>query len=436
MSAPTDSVPVVDGDAPAEDHSSDVDESSPAGQPQVDDDEQTTVAAVTQDPMDEEAAAADAHEPVEDAALDGSARVPARPAAAPEMAPPGWSAFTPVVPPGPLPFDPEPAARGWEQVSVRNGDDEAWLRALREAAGEEPSGLVPAATEGPALPVPAAKPITAPPPSWEDSGPEAQHEDQHQDSTDDWTDDWADHRPDDRDAKLVHVLEPDVEPQPAPLIKPELEPELEPVLEPVEPEPVDDFPAETAPAVSDDPVESASGPRPSFGRASAKRLSRAVSQGPDDVDDEPPAAVQDDEPLRGTLAPVLRRSTERARYPTSTTPVVRPPVLPPPPGDLAAPAPARSRFVTWEEALAGDVVPGKNRRRPGRRMAKARHESGGHAEYRPRTVDRSLTLLVVGMLLVLILLVGVAAWAFWPRIAGARSLPMERATGTAAASRS
>jgi hypothetical protein len=124
----------------------------------------------------------------------------------------------------------------------------------------------------------------------------------------------------------------------------------------------------------------------------------------------------DEEPLRGTLAPVLRHSTERARYPTSTTPVIRPPVLPPPPGEAAPAAPVLPRVPTWQEALAGDVLP-EDRRRRGSRSSKPRHESGGVGEYRPKgTPDRSLTLLVVAMLLLLAALVAAAVWTFWPRL--------------------
>jgi len=144
----------------------------------------------------------------------------------------------------------------------------------------------------------------------------------------------------------------------------------------------------------------------------------------DDPDDPEPAYS----PARGTLEPVLRHSTERAKV----TPVIRPPVLPPQPHE-DGPFPARTGPVSWDEAMAADVVPGKKRRRG--RLARARHESGGvEEEYRPRVgADRSLTLLVVGMLLVLAVLVGVAVWAFWPRGLGARSLPHVAATGQLAA---
>jgi hypothetical protein len=168
----------------------------------------------------------------------------------------------------------------------------------------------------------------------------------------------------------------------------------------------------------DDQPEAAPFPdRPSFGRAPAQRLSEAPVR---DEDHEEP---DDDEPLRGTLAPVLRRSTERARYPTSTTPVIRPPVMPPPPPGEGSPMPPPpARAVSWEQALAGDVLPGKKRRPQGVGRSKPRHESGGPGEeYRPvkPAPDRSLTLLVVTMLLVLIGLVAAAAWTFWPRTSGA-----------------
>jgi hypothetical protein len=145
---------------------------------------------------------------------------------------------------------------------------------------------------------------------------------------------------------------------------------------------------------------------------------------PGEPDDPEPAYS----PARGTLEPVLRHSTERAKV----TPVIRPPVLPPQPHE-DGPFPARTGPVSWDEAMAADVVPGKKRRRG--RLARARHESGGvEEEYRPRAgADRSLTLLVVGMLLVLAVLVGVAVWAFWPRGLGARSLPHVAASGQLAA---
>jgi hypothetical protein len=114
----------------------------------------------------------------------------------------------------------------------------------------------------------------------------------------------------------------------------------------------------------------------------------------------------DDVPMRGTLEPVLRHSTERAKAGR----VIGPPLPPQHPDDDVLelrPAPA-----SWEEALAADVVPGGRRRR--RRPARARHESGGEGEYRPRApADRSLTLLVVAMLLVLLVLVGAVVWALW-----------------------
>ena len=100
--------------------------------------------------------------------------------------------------------------------------------------------------------------------------------------------------------------------------------------------------------------------------------------------------------------------------------------MPPPPSE-GDPIPARKRSVSWDQALAGDVLPQgkknkKNKRRRGRRLSKARHESGGVGEYRPKVAaDRSLTLLVIVMLLVLAALVGAAVWTFWPRVFGASS---------------
>ena len=54
-------------------------------------------------------------------------RSPVQPPAPPEMAPPGWSAFTPVIPPDPLPFDAdleakpafEAIARAFEHAPAR-----------------------------------------------------------------------------------------------------------------------------------------------------------------------------------------------------------------------------------------------------------------------------------------------------------------------------
>jgi hypothetical protein len=145
-------------------------------------------------------------------------------------------------------------------------------------------------------------------------------------------------------------------------------------------------------------------------------LSRPLSQRLSEMPARRPEVQPDDEePVRGTLEPVLRRSTERARYPTGTTPAIRPPVLPPPPGEPGA-TPAAPRLVTWEQALAQDVLPADGRRAGGGRASKPRHESGGMGEYRPKTApDRTLTLLVVTMLLLLAGLVAVAAWALWPR---------------------
>jgi hypothetical protein len=101
--------------------------------------------------------------------------------------------------------------------------------------------------------------------------------------------------------------------------------------------------------------------------------------------------------------------------------------MPPAPSEGAAVA-ARQRSVSWEQALGGEVLPkgkNKNKRRRGRRSSKARHESGGVGEYRPKVgADRSLTLLVVAMLVVLAALVAAAVWTFWPRVSGVTgSLP-------------
>jgi hypothetical protein len=120
---------------------------------------------------------------------------------------------------------------------------------------------------------------------------------------------------------------------------------------------------------------------------------------------------EDEEPVRGTLAPVLRRSTERARYPVPA-PVIRPPVKPNGPPE---PSGAVQKLPTWEEALAADVTPGTRRER----VSRPRHVSGGVGEYKPKTSpDISLTLLVSAMLLVLLAVVAVGIWAFWPRLLG------------------
>jgi hypothetical protein len=161
--------------------------------------------------------------------------------------------------------------------------------------------------------------------------------------------------------------------------------------------------------------------RPAFGRAPTQRLAEALAHG------EEPHAADDDEPVRGTVGPVVRRGTDRVRYPTSTMPVIRPPVMPPTPGSGISIAPVRPGTVSWQQALAGDVLPnGKRKPRRSARVSKPRHVSGGVGEYRPKVAaDRSLTLLVVAMLLVLLGLVAVAVWTFWPHISGAPgSLPV------------
>jgi hypothetical protein len=107
-------------------------------------------------------------------------------------------------------------------------------------------------------------------------------------------------------------------------------------------------------------------------------------------------------------------------------PVIRPPVMPPTPGSGIAIMPLRSGTVTWQQALAGDVLPQGKKPRRGTRVSKPRHVSGGVGEYRPKVAaDRSLTLLVVAMLLVLAGLVAAAVWTFWPHLFGApTSLPV------------
>ena len=101
--------------------------------------------------------------------------------------------------------------------------------------------------------------------------------------------------------------------------------------------------------------------------------------------------------------------------------------MPPTPGSGIPITPVRPGTVTWQQALAGDVLPqGKKKQRPGPRVSKPRHVSGGVGEYRPKVAaDRSLTLLVVAMLLVLAGLVAAAVWTFWPHLFGAAaSLPV------------
>ncbi|MGZ4603579.1 MAG: hypothetical protein ACXV0U_08265, partial [Kineosporiaceae bacterium] len=87
-------------------------------------------------------------------ALDGETppddTPPAPPPAPPETAPPGWSAFTPVIAPDPLPYDDAPPGTdGWEHVSVREGDDAAWLRTLRAQSDVAPD-VEPDVQAGPA----------------------------------------------------------------------------------------------------------------------------------------------------------------------------------------------------------------------------------------------------------------------------------------------
>jgi hypothetical protein len=294
---------------------------------------------------------------------DRPSTTPADPPAPPEMAPPGWSAFTPVIPPGPLPFDADSSpSGGWEHVSVRGGDDDSWLRALRSPADPES---------------PPRKP--------------------------------EDHQEAEAAGAAPTGLAREAAGEPAPSVDAEHHPE------PTALENTGTVAAEGPSGPSEaPPLASSTAVDPHAGEDGSGPDGVAAGLGPGEGPDD--RGREDEEPVRGTLAPVLRRSTERAKYPTNTTPVIRPPVLPTTPREATAPPAPRSRLASWEEALAVDVVPGRAGRRRGRRVAKARHESGGTGEYRPRGApDRSLTLLVVGMLLVLILLVGVAAWAFWPR---------------------
>ncbi len=190
--------------------------------------------------------------------------------------------------------------------------------------------------------------------------------------------------------------------EPEPVVEADAEPQPERALIPV---PMPDAPPSPAahewgPA----DVPAASGARMVFGRPSAQRMAHMPLRGPDLEDEEA------EEPLRGTLVPVLRHSTERARYPVPTTPAIRPPLT----GAATVTSPEPP---SWEQALAGDGDAGGKRR--GRRVSKPRHESGGTREYMPKPPpDRSLTLLVTAMLLVLLALVGIAVWAFWSRATG------------------
>jgi hypothetical protein len=443
---------------------------------------------------------------------------PNAPPAPPETAPPGWSAFTPVIPPDPLPFDDPPSSGGWEHVSVRQGDDDAWLRTLRQPAAEDlwTGRTARSRSEPPASGVAG---LAEQPERAENRADESQDhadpdldldggDDRHangqtngddaRDARDDDRNDVRDDRDDRDDRKEDRNDELNEDRHDSQDADPNADDDagLDAGLDvegdvgaddgvPVETDSVDDESLITGSTSSTEPESAdaleltgdpdrpqpgrragrtldedsraaASENRRAFGRAPAERLSQALSRGddgtadeqgdvargerwadlvegaggrtptdhPDEVADAPPGE-DDEEPVRGTLAPVLRRSTQRATHPTGSTPVIRPPVPLSRPGDGPdAAAPPRDRPVSWEEALAVDVVPGKGGRRRGRRVAKARHVSGGPGEYRPRASrDRSLTLLVVGMLLVLVVLLGVAAWAFWPRVFGERSLP-------------
>ena len=225
------------------------------------------------------------------------------PPAPPETAPPGWSAFTPVIAPDPLPYDDAPpGADGWEHVSVRQGDDAAWLRTLRRQSDVapdvepdrhpdverdvEPDGESPTSSRT-WRPGPRTRPTSAPdgtcPPS---PRPPA--------------------RP--RQARRMRSDVPDDEPE-----------------------------------VQVEPAPAASG-------------TGSVAAGTPEVPVAELGAAGHEEPVRGTLEPVLRRSTQRTKYPTATVPAIRPPVLPPTPGD---PVPAaRDDVVTWEQAVGGNVVPG------------------------------------------------------------------------------
>jgi hypothetical protein len=353
---------------------------------------------------------------------------------APEPA--AWSLFTPVVPAEPPAYDDlepypsfyepphvsqplEPAepsadlpddaaepsswngADEWDAFSVRVGDDDAWLRGLREEPATPPMTTraegVDDLREQEAFPFPQPEAFPEPAPVTEEraDGPVPEAAADEPAPIPVVEDEPRDEAPDDLVVDAPVPGEPELDDVPVRLD------DRPPAAVHQPPEGPPDGPPAGPPET----------PHRGFGRPSADRLSRALS---DDASSSGPIGRRDDDdgpPLRGTLEPVLRRSTERAKV----VPVIRPPVMPPAPPAGGPQVPIRPAPVSWAEAMAGDVVPGKKRRR--RRLARARHESAGATEeYRPRAgADRSLTLLVVGMLLVLALLVGVAVWAFWPR---------------------
>jgi hypothetical protein len=298
-----------------------------------------------------------------------------------------------------------PGGDDWAELSLRVGDDDAWLRGLRESLvvpGGAADDLGPDPDE-PTVPEP------APPPPPDDA---------------------------DADVREVETVADDAvgdDAVPEQAVADEVVVQDETRDDEAFPDDrmADDVPREEA--VPDEPTRLDADPPvtpyPPFRRPPAERLTRALTDDPagGTAGRSSDEAVARHERVRGTLEPVLRRSTERAKV----VPVIRPPMLPPEPGD-DGPAAVGTAAVSWDEAMGADVVP--SRKRPGRRPARARHESGGAEEYRPRAgADRSLTLLVLGMLLVLAVLVGVAVWAFWPRAAGPRSLPPVTITGQPAA---
>jgi hypothetical protein len=291
------------------------------------------------------------------------------------------------VPPAPEPRT-EAGADEWAELSLRVGDDDAWLRALRRSLLAPGGGadLGPDPDE-PATPEPVPPPLA--------------------DGTD--GDVRAEMVPDDvaPDDAIPRDVVPDDH-----VVSDDDDAPREDVL-PVVPE-------EPVPAVDDRPPVTPSSP---FRRPPADRLTRALSDDPAARPNTRSAEEADDdhEHVRGTLEPVLRHSTARAKI----TPVIRPPE--PGEGDDGFGV-VRAAPVSWADAMAENVVP--SGKRGGRRLARARHESAGTEDYRPRPgADRSLTLLVLSMLLLLAVLVGLAVWAFWPRVIGARSVPSVSVTG-------
>jgi hypothetical protein len=274
----------------------------------------------------------------------------------------------------------------WQQT-LRDQDDDSWLRTLRdEDDAPLPWGLG-AGVDAARSDVPAEPPSVEPqsdappiPPLPLEGPPKARPVDE------------AEHPPEHLRDDAAHLQADD------------------PVEDPAydqAPDHLHDLAHDLADDLAHDPAQ-ASPPAPhrAFRRPPAERLNRALTDESGFLAEQ--GEPDDEERIRGTLEPVLRHSTERAK----ASPVLRPPVQS---SDADAGVPVRPAPTSWDDAITGDVVPGKKKRR--RRLARARHESAGaEEEYRPpSTSDRSLTLLVVAMLAVLAVLVGAGLWTFWPR---------------------